>query len=218
MAQLRNVAILLVIIVAAVLLKTTEAEDYEVGGTTGWTSFPPGGASFYSKWASNFTFKVNDTLVFNFESGSHSVVEVTKANYENCGVDNSIKAFNIGPARVSLTGPGEFYYSCPFSGHCSSGQKLSVTVTDSSSPAPKKTPTQGPSTSPPAPKSATVEGPSPSPSASGSVPSSNSAKRAPAPQTDSSATASPPQGSATTLASTFSLFTFTIFINFLSQF
>jgi len=62
MAQIRNVAILVVIIAAAVLLNTTEAEDYEVGGTTGWTSFPPGGASFYSKWASNFTFKVNDTL------------------------------------------------------------------------------------------------------------------------------------------------------------
>lgn len=60
MGRSRNVAILVVITV--LLLKTTEAEDYEVGGSTGWTSFPPGGASFYSKWASNFTFKVNDTL------------------------------------------------------------------------------------------------------------------------------------------------------------
>lgn len=62
MAQLRNVAILVVVVVAAVLLQSTEAKDYEVGGATGWTSFPPGGASFYSKWAANFTFKLNDTL------------------------------------------------------------------------------------------------------------------------------------------------------------
>lgn len=46
----------------AVLLQSTEAEDYKVGDATGWTSFPPGGASFYSKWAAKFTFKVNDTL------------------------------------------------------------------------------------------------------------------------------------------------------------
>ncbi|XP_047169653.1 mavicyanin-like [Vigna umbellata] len=184
MGRSRNVAILVVITV--MLLKTTEAEDYEVGGTTGWTTFPPGGASFYSKWASNFTFKVNDTLVFNFESGSHSVVELSKANYENCGVDNNIKSFNTGPARVILTGPGEFYFSCPFSGHCSSGQKLSVTV----------------------------EASSPSPSAYGS----DSTKRAPSPQTHSTDIAPPPHGSATPLASTFSLFIITIIVNFLSQF
>ena len=62
MAQLSNVAILAVVIVAAVSLRCSEAEDYTVGGTIGWTSFPPGGASFYSKWAANHTFKVNDTL------------------------------------------------------------------------------------------------------------------------------------------------------------
>ncbi|WVZ12979.1 hypothetical protein V8G54_017509 [Vigna mungo] len=105
MGRSRNVAILVVITV--MLLKTTEAEDYEVGGNTGWTSFPPG--------------------VFNFESGSHSVVELSKADYENCGVDNNIKSFNIGPARVTLTG------------HCSSGQKLSVTV-EASSPSPSASP------------------------------------------------------------------------------
>jgi len=148
--------------------------------------------------------------VFNFESGSHSVVELTKPNYENCAFDNNIKTFNIGPARVTLTAPGEFYFSCPFSGHCSSGQKLSVTViTDSSSPPPNKTPTQAP-----APRTATVEGPSPSPSASASVPTT----RAPSPQTHSTDIAPPPHGSATPLTSTFSLFIITILINFLSQF
>ncbi|CAJ1944578.1 unnamed protein product [Sphenostylis stenocarpa] len=203
---------------AGVLLKTTKAEDYEVGSTIGWLSFPPSGASFYSKWASNFTFKVNDTLVFNFESGSHSVVELTKASYEKCNFGNIIKSFNTGPARVTLTSPGEFYFSCPFSGHCSSGQKLSIKVTDSSSPAPQKAPTQGPSTSP-ASNNAPVEGPSSSsPPASGSVPSSGSSEITPSPQTDSAAIAPPPQGSATPLAATYSLFIITIVINFLSQF
>ncbi|TKY54838.1 Early nodulin protein 1 [Spatholobus suberectus] len=215
MAQIRNVAILVVVVAVAVLLRSTEAKDYEVGGSvTGWTSFPPGGASFYSKWAANFTFKVNDTLVFNFESGSHSVVELTKANYEKCEVNNNIKAFNIGPARIPLDRTGEFYFSCTFSGHCTSGQKLSIKVTDSSSPAPQKAPAKGPSTSPPAPQKAPAEGPSASPPASGSV----SNEGAPSSQTEPAAIAPPPKGSATPLAATFSLLLITTAITFLSQF
>lgn len=55
--------ILIVIILVALSLQTSEAEDYTVGGDTiGWTSFPPDGSSFYSKWAANFTFKLNDNL------------------------------------------------------------------------------------------------------------------------------------------------------------
>lgn len=61
MAQIKSVTILIVIIV--VTIQTSEAEDYKVGGDfIGWTSFPPGGSSFYSKWAANFTFKLNDNL------------------------------------------------------------------------------------------------------------------------------------------------------------
>jgi hypothetical protein len=63
MPQTTNVTIIIVIIVVAMSLQTIEAEDYTVGGDViGWTSFPPGGASFYSKWAANFTFKLNDNL------------------------------------------------------------------------------------------------------------------------------------------------------------
>nr|KYP55720.1 Blue copper protein [Cajanus cajan] len=196
MVQLRNVAIVVAVVAAAVLQQSTKAEDYEVGGSTGWTSFPPGGDSFYSKWAENFTFKVKDTLVFNFESGSHSVVELSKANYEKCEVDKSIKGYNSGPARVRLDRSGEFYFSCSFSGHCSSGQKLSIKVTGSGS------------SSPPTPKNAPAEAPSSSASNEGD----------PSFQTHPAATAPPPQGSATSLTAPFSLFLITIAINFLSQF
>ena len=61
-AQLKNMAILLVVAAAAAVLQSTEAANYTVGGSTGWISSPPGGASFYSSWTSNITFKENDTL------------------------------------------------------------------------------------------------------------------------------------------------------------
>ncbi|PNY17957.1 cucumber peeling cupredoxin-like protein [Trifolium pratense] len=128
----RNITIL--IVVSTILLQTSEAEDYIVGDVIGWTSFPPGGDSFYSKWAANFTFKLNDNLVFNYESGSHSVAILNKANYEKCNInDKNIQTFNIGPTKITLDRTGDFYFSCTLSGHCTSGQKLSVKVTDTSS-------------------------------------------------------------------------------------
>lgn len=54
--------ILIVIAVAATMLKSTKAAEYTVGDNTGWTSAPPGGASFYSDWASNITFREGDIL------------------------------------------------------------------------------------------------------------------------------------------------------------
>ncbi|XP_058760203.1 early nodulin-like protein 14 [Vicia villosa] len=134
MFQTKNTTIFIVIIVVTLSLQTSEAEDYTVGGdTVGWTSFPPGGSSFYSKWAANFTFNLNDNLVFNYESGSHSIVILNKANYEKCNVNDDIQTFNKGPTKITLDRTGDFYFSCSLSGHCSSGQKLSVKVTDNAS-------------------------------------------------------------------------------------
>ncbi|WJX90327.1 hypothetical protein P8452_72236 [Trifolium repens] len=145
--------LIVIIVVATMLLQTSEAEDYIVGGDViGWTSFPPGGDSFYSKWAANFTFKLNDNLVFNYESGSHSVAILNKANYEKCNInDKNIQTFNIGPTKITLNRIGDFYFSCTLSGHCTSGQKLSVKVTDTaSSEAPSST---GPGATTPPPQS-----------------------------------------------------------------
>ncbi|XP_057418921.1 early nodulin-like protein 15 [Lotus japonicus] len=137
-----------------------EAEEYTVRAALGWTSVPPGGASFYSKWTQNFTFKLsgnqtkfpNDNSMFNFESGSHTVALLTKANYDKCNVNDYIQNFNTGPGRITLNSTGEFYFTFTFSGHCSSGQKLRVEVTSggsSSSPVPRKAPAEGPSSPPP---------------------------------------------------------------------
>jgi hypothetical protein len=90
--------------------------------------------------------------VFNYESGSHSVAILNKANYEKCNInDKNIQTFNIGPTKITLDRIGDFYFSCTLSGHCTSGQKLSVKVTDTaSSEAPSST---GPGATTPPPQS-----------------------------------------------------------------
>ncbi|KAJ4953048.1 hypothetical protein NE237_029880 [Protea cynaroides] len=103
-------------------------ETYTVGGSSGWV-LPPGGASVYSTWASNKTFAVGDTLLFNFATGQHDVAEVSKSSYEACSKATIIGShIEKGPAKITLLTPGEHYFICTYPVHCQVGQKLAVNV------------------------------------------------------------------------------------------
>ncbi|CAJ1975476.1 unnamed protein product [Sphenostylis stenocarpa] len=193
MGQLHNMVIFVAIAVAATILQGTEAADYTVGGNTGWISAPSGGASFYSNWASNITFKEGDVLVFRFTTG-HTVAELNdKASFDNCNVNQNQEVLTTSPARVTLNRTGEFYFACTVQGHCSSGQKLSVNVTGSSSPSPSSPPGSG--TTPTSPATPATPSPQSPPSNPGSTPPP------------------PSPGSATSLAATFSLLFIVLVIN-----
>lgn len=139
----------------------SEAQTYNVGDNMGWT-VPTRGPTSYQRWANGKSFKVGDTLVFNFVNGTHNVAMVTKASYDSCNTTSPINTISNGPARITLTNSGEHYYICTFPGHCSLGQKLAINVTgtDATAPTPSNaaTPsgstvpsTDSPGTSPPAP-------------------------------------------------------------------
>ncbi|XP_047171666.1 cucumber peeling cupredoxin-like [Vigna umbellata] len=191
MAQLLNMVILVAIAVSATILTGTEAAEYTVGNSTCWISAPTGGASFYSDWASTITFREGDILEFRFSSG-HTVAELNdKASFDSCSVDQNMEVLTSSPAKITLIRTGEFYFACTITGHCSSGQKLSVNVTASSS---------SPS----------------SPPASGTTPTPPSGEVAPTPQSppaEPGSTPPPSPGSATSLVATFSLVFTTLVVN-----
>lgn len=181
-------SILFVVAFAAAILESTEAADHTVGGTTGWSV--PSGASFYSDWAASNTFKQNDVLVFNF-AGGHTVAEVSKADFDNCNINQNGLVITTGPARVTLNRTGDFYFICTIQGHCSSGQKLSVKVSAS-------TP------SPPSPTPPTSTPPTSTPPTSGTTPTPPTNGGTPSPSSPTGPDATPPSpGSATTLVATF---------------
>ncbi|KAI3911815.1 hypothetical protein MKX01_038257 [Papaver californicum] len=225
----RMMVLLTVVVAATVLQCATAQTSHVVGDSLGWI-IPPS-TSVYSTWASKQTFKVGDSLVFNFVSGMHTAAEVSKADYDSC---NSA-ATPIGsllassPATIRLATAGNHYYICTVGGHCSAGQKLSITVASGSaaatppvaaptpvaSPTPATTPT--PVASPiPSPSTSPVSTPSmspdmsPSPSTSAVTPSSASAPAststggpgvlADSPAAGSTPTAAPPSNSAISVA------------------
>nr|XP_010323300.1 cucumber peeling cupredoxin [Solanum lycopersicum] len=158
-----NIALVLMTILAA-LPGNIVAVDHIVGDTMGWT-IPSGGPITYANWTSGRTFRVGDTLVFNFASGAHDVAKVTKSAYDSCSSTNPISLITVGPANITLNSTGSEYFICTFGQHCNAGQKLAINVATSSTTSP--TPAPSPATSPaPTPVPNPTRAPTPTPSLS----------------------------------------------------
>ncbi|MCD7445975.1 hypothetical protein HAX54_024679 [Datura stramonium] len=142
--KIARIALVLVAILA-VLPGNTVAVDHVVGDSMGW-GIPSGGPATYANWASQRTFRVGDTLVFNFATGAHDVAKVTKSAYDSCSSTGPVTLITVGPANITLNSTGTEYFICTFGQHCSAGQKLAINVTSASTPTPSPAPS--PATSP----------------------------------------------------------------------
>ncbi|KAM7268456.1 hypothetical protein ACFE04_010622 [Oxalis oulophora] len=151
MAKKLHMFLLITAVAVAVMSQYTAAQTvYTVGDTSGWM-VPSNGASTYTTWAKNKSFKVGDILSFNFASGNHDVAEVTKSNFNGCNTASPVSLTSNGPANITLKSAGQHYYICTFTGHCSGGQKLAINVSAASlspAPAPAQAAAPGPELAP----------------------------------------------------------------------
>ncbi|KAK4604449.1 hypothetical protein RGQ29_012803 [Quercus rubra] len=154
MANPMSMTILVVVVLTALaaVVQVTEAATYVVGNTTGWAI--PSTSTFYTTWATGKTFSLGDVLVFNFTTNAHDVATVSQTNYESCAIANTISLVTTGPYSYPINTNGTHYFICTFSngGHCNSGQKLAISVGNSTSAAsPGSPPTTPSALSPPPP-------------------------------------------------------------------
>ncbi|MED6121933.1 hypothetical protein PIB30_034882 [Stylosanthes scabra] len=133
MANIADIAILVLLVVASSLAATphtTEAAKHVVQ----WIiPASQNSSSFYSNLFANTKFNLNDILVFNYTTGFHNVVTLSKDDFKDCNVKKKMETFETGPTMIELNRTGEYYFACAFPFHCSLGQKLSVNVMASSS-------------------------------------------------------------------------------------
>ncbi|CAN4113010.1 unnamed protein product [Withania somnifera] len=176
-----NIALVLVAILA-VLPGNIVAVDHVVGDTMGW-GIPSGGPATYANWASRRTFRVGDTLVFNFATGAHDVAKVTKSAFDSCSSTGPVTLITVGPANITLNSTGAEYFICTFGQHCNAGQKLAINVTTASAPTPS-----------PAPSPATSPAPSPVPNPTAAPTPSTTPSGTPMPTPTSSPSPSPSRG------------------------
>ncbi|KAL7189760.1 hypothetical protein ACSBR1_039408 [Camellia fascicularis] len=116
---------------------------------------------------------VNFTLssgVFNFVNGTQDVAVVTKAAYESCDTNTTTTTtttrtvLTTSPAKITLSNPGEHYFTSTYPLHCNWGQQLAINVIASST-------AMSPSTSAASPPSTTTKSSSVfAPAAGGPIP------------------------------------------------
>ncbi|OEL14441.1 hypothetical protein BAE44_0024541 [Dichanthelium oligosanthes] len=129
---LRGLLLAIVLLVVAVV--PASAKDYTVGDSSGWK---PG--VDYTAWAKGKTFNVGDTLSFQYAT-PHSVLEVSEEDHSACLASNPLRSHQQDQSTtIPLTKPGTRYFICGAAGHCATGMKLAVTVSDGSSTAPAAT-------------------------------------------------------------------------------
>ncbi|KAL3523690.1 hypothetical protein ACH5RR_016524 [Cinchona calisaya] len=85
---------------------------------------------------------------FDFDSGLHDVMQVSRREYESCSADHPFKIFKDGPASVTLVEEGVFYFICSVANYCSLGQKLSVAVVHHEENSPNSAPISSPRPAP----------------------------------------------------------------------
>ncbi|CAJ1978553.1 unnamed protein product [Sphenostylis stenocarpa] len=133
------------------LLSSSQARKFNVGGSQGWVPNPSEG---YNNWAGRNRFQINDTIVFKYQKGSDSVLEVKKEDYDKCNMTNPIKKFEDGDTEFKFDRSGPFYFISGTDGNCEKGQKLIVVVLSPRTPPQPLPPSSPPNLSPlpPSPK------------------------------------------------------------------
>ncbi|CAN4079111.1 unnamed protein product [Withania somnifera] len=118
------------VVVTVMMQKNAMAAQHVVGGSQGWDE-----SADFNSWASGQTFKVGDTLVFRYNPGLHSVVEVEgETSYKSCDISSAVNSMSAGNDVVKLNKPGTRYFACGTAGHCDQGMKLKIITVTGSAP------------------------------------------------------------------------------------
>ncbi|KAF8110796.1 hypothetical protein N665_0079s0108 [Sinapis alba] len=134
------------------------AVTFQVGDIGFWNS-----GVDYTTWVTGKTFRVGDTLEFQY-GPSHSVAVVSKAGFDACDGTGATQTFSGGDTKIDLTKAGTMHFICPTPGHCQGGMKLAVTVLAAVPPPATPSPPASPKSPPPSPPTPPTSPKSPPPS------------------------------------------------------
>ncbi|CAH2077324.1 unnamed protein product [Thlaspi arvense] len=131
-------------------LSSVDANEVTVGGHSGDWKIPPSSSYSFNEWAQKARFKVGDFLVFRYEAGKDSVLQVTREAYEKCNTTSPKASYTDGNTKVKLEKAGPVYFISGTEGHCQKGQKLRLVVITprSSAFSPAPSPSDGPAVAP----------------------------------------------------------------------
>ncbi|KAF5748117.1 early nodulin-like protein 1 [Tripterygium wilfordii] len=136
------------------LFSFSQAKEILVGGNKDAWKVPSSQSDSLNEWAEKSRFRMGDSLVWKYESGKDSVLQVTREAYLSCNTSSPIDEYKDGNTKVTLDRSGPFYFISGTNGHCEKGQKMIVVVLSPRhrytgiSPAPSPAEFEGPAVAP----------------------------------------------------------------------
>ncbi|WOK95052.1 early nodulin-like protein 1 [Canna indica] len=127
MASSLNSHSLLCLLILAIFT-SSEAKDFLVGGNENAWRVPPTTTDSLNQWAENNRFQVGDSLVWKYDAGKDSVLQVTREAYLSCNKSSPIAEHKDGATVVELRRSGAYYFISGAEGACEEGEKLIVVV------------------------------------------------------------------------------------------
>ncbi|XP_006284591.2 early nodulin-like protein 1 [Capsella rubella] len=152
MASSTSLLVAIFFCISFLFFLSVDANEVTVGGKSGDWKIPSSSSFSFNEWAQKSRFKVGDSIVFRYEAGKDSVLQVTREAYEKCNTTSPKASYSDGNTKVKLDQSGPVYFISGTEGHCQKGQKLRlvvVTPRDSAfSPAPSPSEFDGPAVAP----------------------------------------------------------------------
>ncbi|MED6199977.1 hypothetical protein PIB30_080906 [Stylosanthes scabra] len=148
--------------------KGADAYDFIVGGQKGWSVPSDSNFNPFNAWAEKSRFQIGDSLVFNYQSGQDSVLQVKSEDYASCNTNSPYAKFSDGHTVFKLTQSGPYFFISGNKDNCLKNEKLTVIVmadrSNRTSSTNSNSTTSPPTSSPPSPQPST---PSPAPTGQG---------------------------------------------------
>ncbi|URD96152.1 early nodulin-like protein [Musa troglodytarum] len=95
MASSRS-SLLVCIALLLVIITSSEARDFLVGGNVNAWRVPPTTTDSLNQWAEKNRFQVGDSLVWRYDAGKDSVLQVTREAYLSCNKTSPIAEHKNG--------------------------------------------------------------------------------------------------------------------------
>lgn len=153
-----QVGLALAVCVNMGLLHYVEGANFTVGagyvesstGSTYWTNTiggllrPEILLSSYQRWTNSVLVSVGDTLIFEYERGTHTVfLARNKTAFTKCDFDGAVQVPDGSPTTYTIKPTDStLFFVCTLPGHCDSGQKVEIVPLGTTpQPPPQPTPT-----------------------------------------------------------------------------
>ncbi|PWA56640.1 early nodulin-like protein 9 [Artemisia annua] len=118
------------------MIQNGNSYQFMVGGSGDWSL----ASTAYNQWAEKTRFQIGDTVLFNYQAGKDSVVEVSKEDYDNCNSASPIAKYTDGHTEVKLEKSGPHYFISGLVENCKNNEKIVIVVMADRSKSPPSSP------------------------------------------------------------------------------